>query len=337
VCHRLLMVGGVSEMLSIVIIGRNEAEHLERLGHSVSALKSSCDFPVESIYVDSASSDSSVEIARRQFDRVEALVYSEHLCASAGRYVGTYEAKYPWIFYLDGDMEVCPDFFSVIRNLGSVDSDVTGIIGIYTHYLDNGRSAVQTFRRPIGAVSRAMHFGGAVVLRRDAVLKAGNWDPALYGREEIELYARLGSGKQVVNFVDVPMVNHYSEYYPRRELVRRLLSSSGGQGKVFWGYGQCVRAAIAKGKFSALMLLEYELYAFWLGFFFALLIGIFISPLWFILVQAFIVACLSLWARPGSIVRYLLQPISLASGWWRYLPWFRPVLRKWNPDGNPTA
>jgi len=333
----LLMLGGVFEVLSIVVIGRNEAEHLERLGNSVSALKSVCDFPFESIYIDSASTDNSSEIARRQFDRVETLVNSTHLCASAGRYVGTFEAKYPWILYLDGDMEICSEFFSVLRNLKSIGSDVVGMIGLYIHRLDNGRSAVQTFRRSVGPATSAMHFGGAVLLRRDAVLQAGNWDPALYGREEIELYARLGKGKQVVNFLSVPMVYHYSEHYTRLELVRRLLTASGGQGKVFWGYGQCVRAAIVKGTYGALMLLEYELYAFWLGILSAVFAGFFISPIWFILDMLFIVISLSLWARPGSIVRYILQPISLLSGWWKYLPWYRPVLRKWNPSGNPTA
>ena len=80
-------------MLSIVAIGRNEADHIERLTASIDALKSVCDFPVETIFIDSASSDASVEMARRYFDVVHELMDDPDLCASAGRYIGTLEAK----------------------------------------------------------------------------------------------------------------------------------------------------------------------------------------------------------------------------------------------------
>ncbi len=324
-------------MLSIVVIGRNEAANLERLAKSIAALRESCDFPVESIFIDSASTDDSLEIARKNFDTVELLIDSEHLCASAGRYVGTCEAKYPWILYLDGDMEICSEFFSVVQRLGEIEPEYSGVIGLYVHRFDNGRSAIQTFRRPVGDGAHAMHFGGAVLLRREAVLLAGNWDPALYGKEEIELYARLGDGRQVVKFINVPMIYHYSEHYTRIELAKRLLLPVGGLGKVFWGYGQCVRAAIVKGKFVALARLDYELYAFWCSLFLVLFIGFAVSFVWATVLAVMVVTALSLWSRPGSIVRYLMQPLSLIPGWWKYFPWFRPMLRKWNPEGRQAA
>jgi glycosyltransferase involved in cell wall biosynthesis len=324
-------------VLSVVVIGRNESEHLERLGKSVRALKESCDFPVESIYVDSASTDSSLEIARQWFDHVELLIKSEHLCASAGRYVGTSEAQYPWILYVDGDMEICEEFFPVIRDLDKLDSRFVGVIGLYVHRFDNGHSAIQTFRRPVGEGDRAMHFGGGVILKKDAVLNAGNWDPALYGKEEIELYARLGNGKQVVKFVNLPLVYHYSEYYTRFEMVKRLMTPVGGLGKVFWGYGQSVRAAFVKGKLGALARLDYELYAFWASLILVIAVGIMGYIAWALALATILVTSLSLWSRPGSIVRYLMQPLSLITGWWRYFPYFRPMLRKWDRKGDQAA
>jgi glycosyltransferase involved in cell wall biosynthesis len=324
-------------VLSIVIIGRNEAEHLNALGDSVAALKEFCDFPIESIYIDSASSDDSLAIAKSKFDRTELLIESQHLCASGGRFVGTCEAKYPWIFYIDGDMEICPEFFPVIRDLGKLDSKYVGVIGFYIHRFYNGRSATQTFRHPVGSGQGAMHFGGAVVLRRDAVLQAGNWDPAVYGKEEIELYARLGNGKKVVHFVNTPMVNHYSEFYTRVELMKRLMYPSAGLGKVFWGYGQCVRAAFVKGKLGALARLDYELYAFWLSVLICAVLALSGPLVWPLFLGAIIVTLLSLWSRPGSIVRYLMQPLSLVTGWWRYFPWFRPMLRRWDRKGDQAA
>ena len=324
-------------MLSIVVIGRNEAEHLEGLGKSIAALRESCDFPVESIFIDSASTDNSVPIAEQYFDCVELLNESKHLCASAGRYAGTCEAKYPWIFYIDGDMEICSEFFPVVHRLDDIEPECVGVVGLYIHRFDNGRSAFQPFKRLIGTGMQAMHFGGAVLLRREAVLGAGNWDPALYGKEEIELYARLGNGRQVVKFVHVPMIYHYSEYYTRWELAKRMLMPSGGLGKVFWGYGQCVRAAVVKGKFRALARLEFELYAFWFSLCMILMVGFVFSFVWSAILAVMVVTGLSLWSRPGSVVRYLLQPLSLIPGWWKYFPWFRPMLRKWNPEGGQAA
>jgi len=133
------------------------------------------------------------------------------------------------------------------------------------------------------------------------------------------------------------MVYHYSEYYTRLELLKRMLSPSGGLGKVFWGYGQCVRAAFAKGKFGALTRLDYELYAFWCSLLLILIVGVSFSIIWAAVLMIMVVTALSLWSRPGSIVRYLMQPLALIPGWLKYFPWFRPMLKKWNPKGQQAA
>lgn len=316
-------------MLSIVAIGRNEAYHIDRLGRSVEALKEHLDVPVETIFVDSASTDDSRELAAKYFDSVVELESDAHLCASAGRYVGTLEATQPWVFYVDGDMEIRPDFFPVLADLESIDPAIAGVIGLYVHRFDDGSVAIQTFKGAHRGSSAANHFGGAVVLRRQAVVEAGNWDPSIYGKEEMELYVRLGNGKPVVNFVGVPMINHYSEYYSRTELVMRLLMPSAGLGKVFWGYGQSIKALSIKKKLGALIRLDYQVYAFWAAL--AVACGVGIATNWHLgltlTVGVFI--GFSLWLRPGSIIRYLTLPLSLVTGWFRYFPWFRPRLLKW--------
>ena len=317
-------------MLSIVAIGRNESANIQRLALSVEALRESCDFPVESIYIDSASSDNSVELAMGRFDKVLSLEDSEHLCASAGRFAGTLEARYPWVFYVDADMELCPDFFPVIERLGELEPHFVGVIGLYVHKLDNGVSTIQSFTRLVNRGSGATQFGGAVILKKDAVIAAGNWDPSIYGKEEMELYVRLGNGKPVVKFISVPMIYHYSEYYSRLELVLRLLFPSAGLGKVFWGYGQSIRALFIKRNIWALMRLDYEPYLFWLGMILVVIVGLTISVKWAAALAACAIAGFSLWLRPGSLIRYLTLPLSIVPGWFKYFPWFRPQLRKWS-------
>ena len=324
-------------MLSIVIIGKNEASNLARLGESIKALKATCDFPVESIFVDSASTDESVEIGRHVFDRTIELAPSDLLCASSGRYVGTLEARFPWVFYIDGDMEICEPFFAVIRHLDEIEDECVGIVGVYVHRFDNGTSALQGFAGGIVKSDWAAYFGGAVILRRSAVLNAGNWNPGIFGKEEMELYARLGDGNRVVRYINVPMVYHYSDYLTPMELLLRLLYPGGGQGKVFYGFGQSIRALYIKGKLGALVRLDFEPYLFWALLILGLLLAIVLPMKWGITFLVAELLFLSIWMRPGSIVRYFSLIFSLLTGWAKYTPFFRPLLKQWFAGNQQAA
>lgn len=325
-------------MLSVVAIGRNEGPNIARLARSLQALQSAVPFPVELIFVDSCSRDDSVAIATEYFDTVLELDDSPHLCASAGRFVGTLEARYPWILYVDGDMEVCPDFFSAIADIENLKPEWAGLIGFYIHHLDNGTSAVQTFARR-SSVTRgggipARQFGGAVILRRDSVISAGNWDPSIYGKEEMELYVRLGNGSPVVRFLPIPMVYHYSEYHSRIDLLKRLLYSSAGLGKVFYGYGQSIRAMATKRNLGALVCLDSDTYSFFVSLLGVLLIAILWSVKIALLALAFVILIFGAWQNIGAVIRYCTLPLPLVTGWFRYFPWFRPLLKRWTSSGR---
>jgi glycosyltransferase involved in cell wall biosynthesis len=316
-------------MLSIVIIGRNEGENLRRLAASLQELRAVCEFPVETLFIDSASSDDSVDQAQLLFDRVIELQDSPQICASAGRYVGTIEARYPWILYLDGDMELCREFFPILQNVETTEADCLGYVGIYVHRFSNGMVAWQGFAGGRGESEWAAYFGGAALLRRQMVLAVGNWNPAVFGKEELELYARLGNGKRLVRYVHLPMVYHYFEYHTRLELLRRLLYPGGGQGKVFYGYGQSIRALFVARKLLALVRLDYEPYIFWALIIFGL-IALMLLPLqWGLIVFVAIFVSLTVWMRSGVVIRYLTMPISFFLGWPQYFSDYRPLLRKW--------
>lgn len=324
-------------MLSIVVIGKNEAASLPRLHESIVRLKEYLDFPVQTIFVDSASSDASLDFARTAFDTVVELGSSPHLCASAGRYAGTFEAHYPWIFYIDGDMDLCPDFFPYIAAIDDLEPEFVGLIGQYIHRFDNYTEAMQSFARSYSQRDHAGQFGGAVILRREAVMAAGNWDPAIYGREEFELYVRLGNGRPVVKYVPVPMIYHYSEYYSRLQLVMRLLFPSAGLGKVFFGYGQVVRALAIRGKLGVLIRLDYQAWIFWAALVVLGFVAVFISLPWAFVAMLGLFLGFSIWLRPGLLMRYLTLPISIVPGWFKYFPWYRPALRNWGSIDESAA
>jgi glycosyltransferase involved in cell wall biosynthesis len=321
-------------LLSIVIIGKNESENIPRLADSIVALKAKCGFPIETIFVDSASEDDSVDQASKYFDWVFEILIDPDMCASAGRFVGTKKSGQPWVFYVDADMEICPEFFPIIADLPNTPADWGGLIGDYVHRFHDGTIAVQTFAGDVFKSDWAASLGGASILRRDAVIKAGNWNPGVYGKEEMNLYARLGDGKRVVKYVPEPMIYHYSETYTRFELFKRLLYPGAGQGKVFYGYGQSVRALQMAGKWGALMRLESEPYIVWALLLAGAICGAFMPPLWALSLLFAEVLFLGVWMKPGPLLRYLTLPLQVLAGWGRYSQDYRPAVRGELDDNN---
>ena len=140
----------------------------------------------------------------------------------------------------------------------------------------------------------------------------------------MNLYARLGDGDRVVRCVDVPMVNHHSEFYTRFQLFVRLLYPGGGQGKVFYGFGQSLHALWKGGKLLAYLRLDAELTIFWT----LLIFGFVVAPLsvWggiFIIAELLV---LSIWMGPGTVMRFSCLLIPLITGWTKYQEGFEPKI-----------
>lgn len=228
-------------MLSIVVIGRNESDNLPVLIASLTKLRQRAQFQNQMIYVDSDSTDLSVEIARSFFDEVYILSPSDNLCASAGRYIGTLKAIYEWILYLDGDMEVCSEFIDFIcKNIDKLDTSC-GYVGRYIYYYNDGtiRDNVLNYKHDGQVVA---HHGGAVLLRRTAVIEAGNWNPRIFSNEEIELYTRFRNCGYNVVYLNKPMIKHYTENVAKISKLIMIFCPSAGLGKKFYGFGQMLRS-----------------------------------------------------------------------------------------------
>ena len=88
--------------VSVIVIGRNKAQRIERCLRSVFASLHSRD-DCEVIYVDSASEDDTVAIASRFPIRILQLRQSWKLSPSAGRYIGYQHARGKYLLFIDGD------------------------------------------------------------------------------------------------------------------------------------------------------------------------------------------------------------------------------------------
>lgn len=222
--------------LSVVVIGRNEGHRLVRCLESVAAMRCVGPSP-EIIYVDSASSDGSVERAAQLGAKVISVAPARPSPA-IGRNAGWHAARGSIVLFLDGDMTVMPDF--VERTIAEFDDPRVGIVfgdcresnpqgSIYNRILD------LDWIVPVGPVE---YCGGAALVRRDLLERVGGYNETLIAAEDTELCSRIRSIGYTILHVDRPMVRHdlaitrFSQYCRRAfrsgyayaevaELVRR--------------------------------------------------------------------------------------------------------------------
>lgn len=192
--------------LSVVVIGRNEGQRLSRCLSSVDGMRGYQD--TEVIYVDSASSDGSPQVASDFGAQVIALNRGSHT-AAAGRNAGWQRALAPYILFLDGDTVLRPNFPLAALNILEADQSVGAVWGhrremctersIYNRVLDLDW---------IYAPGETLFCGGDVLIRRSALAEVGGYDSDLMAGEEPELCRRLRAAGHRILHVDLPMTGH---------------------------------------------------------------------------------------------------------------------------------
>jgi cellulose synthase/poly-beta-1,6-N-acetylglucosamine synthase-like glycosyltransferase len=206
-------------ILSVVVIGRNEGMRLVRCIESVQAMDSP-EGPVEIIYVDSASTDDSVErVFRLGVNVIE--VNPSRPCAAVGRNAGWRIARADLVLFLDGDTILVPDFIK--HTIRLFDDASIGVafgscrelntkFSIYNRVLDLdwiGRSGLVEFS------------GGNALVRRAVLEKVGGYDERLIAAEDTEMCARIRGASYKVLCIDRSMVGHdlamsnFSQYWRR--------------------------------------------------------------------------------------------------------------------------
>lgn len=329
--------------LSIVVIGRNEEEHLPGLFRSLPRAEG-----IEWIYIDSRSDDQSVTRALDYGARVYLVDENSVYAPGTGRYIGTLEARGDWILYLDGDMTLRNEFVLFIEKLraatimnveneegpadlaksrGRLPVEIAAFVGRTRNIMLNKEGEVTAVRdyavlsaREMGAAAEwgkpAAYHGGAVFYRRARVLEAGNWNPALYQLEEIDLFSRVRTAGGILRAIDLPMVDHYTPYL---KISERLLLNflPQWQGKKLYGAGQVVAARLLEGGLlSFICIYPYPFIVF---------IGLILSPLFFFVwppLPLLVNLSIALWI--GLTKKWYFYPVYLGNllqifrGLWHY-------------------
>jgi glycosyltransferase involved in cell wall biosynthesis len=207
--------------LSVVIIGRNEGERLERCLLSAQAIAGWT--PLEILYVDSGSTDGSPELAARLGAKVLPLPQGSFTAARA-RNLGWRHASGELILFLDGDTILMEDF--PLAALAKLQEDpknaavwghrreVCPCLSLYVRVLD-----LDWVYKP----GETLFFGGDVLVRRSALEAVTGFDESLIAGEEPEMCRRIRNLGWRIQHIDVAMTLHdlaitrFSQYWKRSQ------------------------------------------------------------------------------------------------------------------------
>lgn len=220
--------------VGVVAIGRNEGERLRLCLSSIDTAQ------IPTVYVDSASTDGSQALARSRGAHLVELDMALPFTAARARNAGlerllAIRPDLDYVQFVDGDCEL-----------------EAGWIPAAIAFLDSHpRAAVACGRRrerfpeasfyngvcdaewntPVG---EAMACGGDALFRREAIMAAGGYNPALAAGEEPELCHRLrGTGWSIWR-IDQPMTVHDAAMHGFGQWWRRAVRSGLGYAQA-WG------------------------------------------------------------------------------------------------------
>ena len=155
--------------ISIIVVGRNEGFKLklclDSIRHCRKVLEGEYEF--ETIYVDSDSSDESIALATDA--GIEHVVHiSGEINSAVARNVGASYARHPWFLFVDGDMELQPEFFRNEKTVGFFQNEDYFSGQFINVYYDNDWKEVERedFKQNPGIVYDPAP-GGLFIIKRD--------------------------------------------------------------------------------------------------------------------------------------------------------------------------
>ena len=194
--------------LGIVVIGRNEGDRLRCCLASVVG----CGFPV--IYVDSGSTDKSLELARTMGVEVVELDMSYPFTAARARNAGfarleQVHAGIELVQFTDGDCEVVQGWLDRARRAFDERPDVAVVFGrLRERYPDEtiyNRLADLEWNSPIGEAKAS---GGNAMIRVEAFRRVNGFDPSIIAAEDNELCLRIRREGWIILCIGADMSVH---------------------------------------------------------------------------------------------------------------------------------
>ena len=220
--------------IAVIAIGRNEGERLRRC--LASALASGC--PV--VYVDSKSTDGSVELARSMGAQVVELDMSLPFSAARARNAGFEKlaAETRYVQFVDGDCEIVPGWIETARSQLESRNDVAVICGRRRERFPEksvyNRMADLEWDTPIGEVQSC---GGDATMRCEVFRDVGGFDSFVVAGEEPELCQRIRAKGWKILRIDAEMTLHDAAILTFSQWWKRMVRGGYGAMDVATRFG----------------------------------------------------------------------------------------------------
>jgi len=224
--------------IGVVVIGRNEGDRLLRCLRSVTGAAR------EIVYVDSGSTDGSVQAARAMGVATVELDMRVPFAPGRARNEGFLRLRermpdLDYVQFVDGDCEVNPAWLEQAAAFLSAHSDVAVVGGrrrerYPERSIYNRMCAMEWEAHPIGEATAC---GGDALMRAAAFAAANGYRPDLMAGEEPELCDRLRVAGWRIWFLDAPLTVHDAAMLRFGQWWKRAARS---------GYGSMQRAILCR-------------------------------------------------------------------------------------------
>ena len=285
--------------VSIIIKALNEEKRIVACVES--ALTAAWAAGGEVVLADACSSDSTVALASRYPIRIAQLAHPGERCCGAGPQLGFQYSVGEFVYILDGDMEMLPDFLPAALIFMKAHPEVAGVGGRVVEMNTSSLEYLARMERATGHMQAGevdrLDMGG--LYRRAAVKQTGYFsDRNLHSYEEFDLAVRLRAKGWKLWRIDTDSVRHHGHDAPPYCLLMRRWRSC-----YIRGLGEVVRAAWGEPHLGMVLsgVRELRLYAAVLG--------------WWVLLLCFLIAPLPWALRTAAFVLVATAPVALMA--WR--------------------
>jgi len=224
--------------IGVVVIGRNEGNRLRR------CLMSVIRHAAAVVYVDSASTDDSVSLARSLGVEVVELDMSLPFCAARARNEGFQAliSRFPqvsFVQFVDGDCELFPDWLSLGRDALLGRTALAAVAGRLRERFPTASiyNRLAEFEWNIQGYGDVSSVGGIFMVRRAAFEVVGGFDPTIPAGEEPELCHRLRTVGWAIGRIEADMAWHDLAMFHVGQWHRRQVRNGYGALDVVWRFG----------------------------------------------------------------------------------------------------
>ncbi|CEI73364.1 glycosyltransferase [Romboutsia hominis] len=199
--------------LSVVIIGKNESKNIIRTINAVNENESLKNIRIEVLYIDSNSTDSSIDILKKQKNIQIYQIESNKYTAALARYIGSQKSSGKYILFLDADMELTNN--SNIKKCLQLldDGKVSVVSGRLPEVLYKKDKAIKYIKDRYNVnkdIEELKSPGGYFIIDKSKLDNSGNFNCKLFCNEEVELFSRLKKqGYRIVRTNNLECIHHH--------------------------------------------------------------------------------------------------------------------------------